>query len=376
MRSSTLLWVIRALFVIVLAGVAARICTDYSANMGDSYGWWTFLLFCGIMAVGGVAIAIDAAYPDKRIRTISCVYFGLLVGSLLSHLLNLAFGPTLGLWSGPRLQYPLSVPFSLLTSTILCYICVSFLLQTHNDIRFIIPYVEFQRQVKGPKPLVLDSSVIIDGRIADLADTGMLSARLIVPRFVLQEVQNIADSQDKTRRNRGRRGLDVLDRLHRNARVEVENLDDPAEGDRAGSDHRLIAIARSVNGKIVTNDFNLSKLARLQDVETVNINEVSSAVKPPAQWGDQLTIKLVKEGEGQGQGVGYLDDGTMVVAEAGRGFIGQEVSLVVTSVLQTNAGRMIFGRLDHRHQAPAVPSGPAVPPRPQPAVPSGPPGRS
>jgi uncharacterized protein YacL len=228
-----------------------------------------------------------------------------------------------------------------------CYLAVSTLLQTKDEFRFIIPYVEFSKQLKGAKPLVLDTSVIIDGRIADICDTGIIDTKLIVPRFVLQELQSIADSSDKIRRNRGRRGLDVLKRMQANPKIEMQmhegNL--PELRDVQKVDERLVVLAKALSGRVVTNDFNLNKISQLQGVEVINLNELSNALKLVALPGELLTVKIVKQGDQIGQGIGYLDDGTMVVVEQGRQAMGQEVGITVTSVLQTPAGRMIFGRI-------------------------------
>ncbi len=234
-----------------------------------------------------------------------------------------------------------------------CYVAISTLVQTKDDFRFLIPYVEFSKQVKGGRPMVLDTSVIIDGRIADLCDTRIIDTKLVVPRFVLNELQGIADSSDKLKRNRGRRGLDVLKRLQANPRVELEMHDghvpDAGQaGEKIRVDERLVLFARSIGARVVTNDFNLNKVAQLQGVDVINLNEMANALKTVALPGEPLTIKVVKAGDQIGQGVGYLDDGTMVVVEQGRNLIGQEVPIVVTSVLQTPAGRMIFGRLENR----------------------------
>ena len=219
------------------------------------------------------------------------------------------------------------------------------MLQTKDDFRFVIPYVEFSRELKGGRPLVLDSSALIDGRIADVAETQIISSQLIVPSFILKEVQDIADSNDKNRRVRGRRGLDVLDKLQKSAHAEVTvyrgtNL----ERMELTNDQRLVELASELGGGIVTNDFNLNKVAALQGVAAINLNDVSNALKPRFVPGDMLKTKITKEGETPGQGVGFLDDGTMVVCEQAAELIGKEIDLTVTSVLQNSAGRMIFGR--------------------------------
>ncbi len=280
---------------------------------------------------------------NKEITTISAIYFGLLLGLLLGSLFFQALEPLLTNVKPQAIQL-----FRILLSLICCYVAVSTLLQTKNEFRFIIPYVEFSKQVKGGRPLVLDTSVIIDGRIADICDTRIIDTKLLVPRFVLQELQSIADSADKLKRNRGRRGLDMLKRMQNNPKVELEmheaNL--PELRDIHKVDERLVALARAVGARVVTNDFNLNKIAQLQGVEVINLNELANALKSVALPGESLTVRVVKQGDQFGQGVGYLDDGTMVVVEQGRSHIGQEVGITVTSVLQTPAGRMVFGRID------------------------------
>jgi uncharacterized protein YacL len=249
--------------------------------------------------------------------------------------------------------------FTLIVTVICCYIAISTLLQTKDEFRFIIPYVEFSKQVKGAKPLVLDTSVIIDGRIADICDTRFIDTKLIVPRFVLQELQSVADSSDKLKRNRGRRGLDMLKRMQNNPKVELQmheaNL--PVLRDVHKVDERLVVLAKALDARVVTNDYNLNKIAQLQGVEVINLNELANSLKSVALPGEFMTVRIVKPGDQMGQGVGYLEDGTMVVVEHGRGMIGQEATITVTSVLQTPAGRMIFGRLEGQGRAtPAPPS--------------------
>ncbi len=200
-------------------------------------------------------------------------------------------------------------------------------------------------EAERPQPaLILDTSVIIDGRITDICRSGFLEGELVVPRFVLEELQSIADSEEPLRRNRGRRGLDVLNALQRQERVEVriEERDFP---DLSGVDARLIALARDLDLPVMTTDFNLNRIAELQGVRVLNINELANSLKPVVLPGESVSLTLIKEGKEQGQGVGYLDDGTMVVVERGKKHIGRKVDVVVTSILQTPAGRMIFSSL-------------------------------
>jgi uncharacterized protein YacL len=199
---------------------------------------------------------------------------------------------------------------------------------------------------------VLDTSVIIDGRIADIVETGFIGGTLVVPQFVLKELQFVADSSDSLKRNRGRRGLDILHRMQKMAGVEVmiSDLDFPHIKE---VDLKLIEVARNLMGRIVTNDFNLNKVAQLRGVEVLNINELTNALKPVVLPGETMNVFVIKEGKEYNQGVAYLDDGTMVVVDNARSRIGKNIDVIVTSVLQTTAGRMIFGRLSEATQNPA-----------------------
>lgn len=191
---------------------------------------------------------------------------------------------------------------------------------------------------------VLDTSVIIDGRILDICQTGFLEGVMVVPDFVLEELRHIADSSDVLKRNRGRRGLDVLNKIREQSGTEVQLMKTGRADQGVEVDTRLVLLAQQLQGSIVTNDFNLNKVAALQGIKVLNINELANAVKPVVLPGEEMVVQLIKDGKESGQGVGYLDDGTMIVVENGRRFIGQTVSVLVTSVLQTAAGRMIFAR--------------------------------
>jgi uncharacterized protein YacL len=202
---------------------------------------------------------------------------------------------------------------------------------------------------------LLDTSVIIDGRVADICETGFLDGTLVVPQFVLKELQQIADSGDTMRRNRGRRGLDILQKIQKMAGVEVvvSDLDFPEIRE---VDLKLIELARTLQGKIVTNDFNLNKVAQLRGVQVLNINELANAMKPVVLPGEVMKVFILKEGKEYNQGVAYLDDGTMVVVDNARKMISKTIDVVVTSVLQTTAGKMIFGRHIEPGTAPPVPA--------------------
>ncbi len=292
------------------------------------------------MGIAAAVVVGDIYVPRKRIDTISAVYFGLVVGTLLTYILGIAAAPLLE-------RSGITGSVMLVVAVIACYICISVLIQTKDDFRFLIPYVEFVRDVKGFKPLILDTSVIIDGRIEDLVATNIFDNQLILPRFALSELQGIADSSDKLRRQRGRRGLDILNRLRADPTVDLQIFDrDLPEFAGHPVDMKLVLLAKHLEGKVVTGDFNLNQVAKIHNVQVINLNEISNALKPRLLPGETFRLKVIKAGEGQDQGVGYLEDGTMVVIEGGRNHISKELDVVVTSILQTNAGRMIFAKYE------------------------------
>lgn len=335
------LWVLRALFFLVAIGLAVA---QTSSGQPDQ-NWLVVYLFYGLGSL--LVIAADVLIRRKRIDLISSVYFGLVVGLFLTYVMTLALTPLFeqfALKQGAINWQALIVSF---LGTSLSYLCISLLWQTRDDFRFVIPYVEFAKDLKGAKPFILDTSVVIDGRIADIVETGVIDNQLIMPRFALTELQAIADSSDKLRRARGRRGLDVLNRMRGNPNLDFKIYDRELPEMKGQSvDIKLLTLARHLGGKVVTGDYNLNKVAKLQNVPVINLNEVANSLKPVFLPGEQVRVKVVKPGEGPGQGIGYLDDGTMIVIEEGRSHLGEHVDITVTSMLQTNAGRMVFGRFD------------------------------
>ncbi|RFU68656.1 PIN/TRAM domain-containing protein [Peribacillus saganii] len=198
-------------------------------------------------------------------------------------------------------------------------------------------------ETNSSKIKILDTSVIIDGRIADICQTGFLEGTIVIPQFVLAELQHIADSSDALKRNRGRRGLDILNRIQKELAVKVEMYEGDFE-DIQEVDSKLVKLAKISNGILVTNDFNLNKVCEFQNVAVLNINDLANAVKPVVLPGEEMSVQVIKDGKEQNQGVAYLDDGTMIVVEGGRDHIGKRIDVLVTSVLQTSAGRMIFAK--------------------------------
>ncbi len=339
------LHLVRILFIVVVLALSIPFAfQEEVVNEGLLYAVGVYALGPAVFAL--LFVLVDMFWRSKRLAGLSGLFFGVLAGLILSYALNkvvemfvLVFP---GLEQGPTARLVVS-----LIDAAVVFLCVTIVLQTKDDFRFVIPYVEFSRQAKGPRPWLLDTSVIIDGRIADMADTGILESRMIVPRFILDELQAIADSDDRLKRNRGRRGLDILNRLRADEKLDVEIYDArvPAVEKIGEVDAKLVALAEHLDGRVVTNDYNLNKVARLRDVDVVNINDLANAVKPVVLPGENMRLKVIKAGEEPGQGVGYLDDGTMVVIEGGRDHIGREVNITVTSALQTSAGKMIFGKI-------------------------------
>lgn len=334
------LLILRIVFVAVAAGLGVWLVNGGNEPFRFDLQEHPYAVLTGVLLIAGFVIAADVFVRRKRLDTVSAVYFGLIVGLLLTYVAFLALTPL-------PLQDEVRNALALVIGMVLCYACISLLLQTRNDFRFIIPYVEFSKEVKGFKPFILDTSVIIDGRIADIVDTKIFDSQLIMPRFVLAELQAVADSSDRLKRGRGRRGLDILNRLSANKDVDFQMYDrELPEFVGQPVDMKLVLLAKHLEGKVITNDYNLNKVAQLHGVGVINLNDLANALKPIFLPGESMEVRIVKPGEEAGQGVGYLDDGTMVVVEAGRDQIGRTVKIAVTSVLQTSAGRMIFGRFD------------------------------
>jgi uncharacterized protein YacL len=335
-----LLIILRALYLVICGGASAAYVNNDVADLPAFVAEHRVLTFFLMVLTSQTFTVIDVLIRRKRIELVSAIYVGLLIGTLLAYLLLIAIGPYFSTFA------PMWMPaIALITPLMFAYMSVSLILQTKDDFRFIIPYVEFAKEVKGGRPLVVDSSALIDGRITDVVETRIIDAQMLVPSFVLKEVQDIADSSDKGRRTRGRRGLDVLTKLQSLPQADISMHDVDDTGTKGKSvDERLVKLAKELGGRIITNDFNLNKVASVQGVDVINLNDVASALRPRYLPGDHLHLRIQREGESQGQGVGYLDDGTMVVCENGQSLIGKEIEAVVTSVLQSSAGRMIFAR--------------------------------
>lgn len=299
--------------------------------------------FIATFIFGTAVLILDALTPNKKLASVFGIYLGVVAGLAgaiaIGALLDL-IADSWDLKQNPWLAYLGLIKLAI--GVTLCYLAVSIVLTTKDDFRLVIPYVEFSKQVRGVRPLLLDTSALIDGRISGFGQTGFLDAPLIVPQFVIDELQTLADSSDKLKRARGRRGLDLLSALQGNAFVDVSI--DPVQGSGHSVDRMLIRVAADQDLRILTTDYNLNKVAQIHGVTVLNLNDLANTLRPQVVAGDELHVEISKRGEGPDQGVGYLPDGTMVVVEHTGERIGETLSVVVTNSLQTSAGRMIFAR--------------------------------
>jgi uncharacterized protein YacL len=349
-----LLWIFRAVFLVVIVaivfvniGSSMMRVDEKGEDSTETYDANVNAIVFSAIGMAVFVLLVDIMTPKKKFSALAGVFFGLLVGLLISW----ALAPVVDMISG---TFSLSVTPAAITAIkwllgiCICYLTISIVMRTKDDVRFVIPYVEFAKQSKGARPLVMDTSAIIDGRIVDLCQSKLFDAPLIVPRFVLNELQLIADSADKLKRNRGRRGLDILNKMQSDPVIDVE-IDDsvlPEVEEAKGVDQKLLLFSKARNGRLATTDYNLSKVARVREVDVVNINDLANSLKVVALPGETMEIKIIKPGEEAEQGIGYLDDGTMVVVEGARNKIGRELIISVTSSLQTSAGKMIFGKFE------------------------------
>ena len=327
------LWVIRILFLLLstTAGYAVSYALP-NVIEGQYYG-----IAIGF-GLGALLIVIDEALKGFSLRAFSAATFGLALGFFIAWMIDhselFSFADEKTRW---LIRLALFLAFG--------YIGMILAMRSNKeDFSLIIPYVRFASQNKPENLILLDTSVIIDGRIADLIEANFVEGMVIVPRFVLRELQYVADSNDPIRRARGRRGLEVLSRIQQNTRVEVKihEGDFPEEKE---VDAKLVKLARALNAKLYTNDFNLGKVAELQSVRYVNLNDLANTLKPVILPGEAFSLRIVREGKDKGQGIGYLNDGTMVVVNQAQTLIGQQVNVQVQSLLQTGAGVIVFAEL-------------------------------
>ncbi len=324
------LWVFRALFVLASAGTAYSIGFD----LGHPFS----ILVLGILASFGI-IAAEWFVSRGPIALISSVVFGALLGMLFAALTVSVLGLAIEKETMDMIREDLTGALIVVFS----YLGIAFIYQSRDKFNLIVPYIEFRREEKGIRPIVVDTSVIIDGRIGDILKTGILDTPMLVPQLVLHELHQLADSGEKLKRERGRLGLEVLNQMRVNEKLDVRIQDMATDMDRP-VDEQLVRIAKVLNARLLTTDFNLNRRASLEGVSVVNLNELANALKPVALPDEQLTVKLVKRGEQPGQAVGYLPDGTMVIVEEADDLLGQEVAVVVRNTITRETGRMVFAR--------------------------------
>ena len=334
------LWAIRILFLglCILAGFAiSQVRPEYvGLQHGAIVG-----IFIGF-GFGGLLIAVDEMLKGFSLRAFSATTFGLLLGSLVALLIDRS-----GLFENTEEKVRWLVRLCLFLS--FGYIGIVLAMRSNKeDFSLIIPYVRFSPQNKPDNLLLLDTSIIIDGRIADLIEIGFIEGLVVVPRFVLMELQQIADSADDIKRARGRRGFEMLHRLQHNNKIEVR-IHDGDFPEEKGVDAKLVRLARGLNARLFTNDFNLAKVASLQGVSCVNLHEIGHLMKAALIPGETVQIKIVREGRDKGQGIGYLPDGTMVVVNNGQSAVGQTVATQIVSSVQTGAGVMVFAEIKPEH---------------------------
>ena len=291
---------------------------------------------------GMIIVLLDLFFKQYSVRNVLSVIIGLALG-LITH--NL-FIRTL---NNMQVDLDLVRQLALVSSVVFPYLGMITILRGQEEFTIMLPFVKLDAKGSGEDLVLLDTSVVIDGRIADMVKTNFLACRLIVPTFVLKELQLISDSSDSLKRARGRRGLDILNRMKANTNLEIV-INEMDFSEISKVDDKLVKMAKVINARIFTNDYNLNKVAELQGVKVLNINDLANALKPVVMPGEQMQVKLLKEGKEPDQAVAYLDDGTMVVVDNGRRLLGQALSVTITSVLQTQAGRMIFAKADeHAH---------------------------
>ncbi len=304
--------------------------------------WLGALIGC---IVGASIVLIEVWAKNFSIRHFSAGAIGLALGGLASYVVKaiLDNAELDTMFGGTENADAIRKAIVIFSTLVFIYLGVALSLKGAKHFNLLLP--QYTATEEGPsRNIIVDTSVIIDGRIADIVETGFVEGMLIIPRFVLKELQIIADSSDPLKRTRGRRGLDILNRIQKDPNISV-NINETDFPDIPEVDSKLVKLAKMMNGKVFTNDYNLNKVAEFQQVSVLNINDLANALKPVILPGETMVIRIVREGKEMGQGVAYLDDGTMVVVNDGKDHISQKLEVSVTSVLQTSAGRMIFAEI-------------------------------
>ena len=349
-------FLIRALFLLISGALGYTIAEQMSGGlfqMGPHpYAFQGIIV--GVLVAGAI-IGLEMLFRRRPVQAVSAIIFGVIAGFVLATMLSSVSSLVITENTAQRWNFrskeQMAGMIQICFVAVCCYLCVTLIYSTRDKFRFIIPYVEFQKEEKGTRPILVDTSAIIDGRLAVLCDTHIFDATLLVPKFVLQELQHVADSPDRLRRNRGRRGMEILHRIQRDDKVEVQ-IHDGRSARGSNVDAKLLSLANQLQCRILTCDYNLAKIADIQDVEVININDVATSLRRIAVQGEEMSVRIVRAGDEPGQGVGYIPDGTMVVVENARQCVNESVTFVITNVLQTSAGRMIFGRMKDADEGP------------------------
>jgi len=329
-----LLWIIRVVFVLIVYVV----CVAAQETVGTSLmgSWFPYLM----TALAASLVVLEVVFQKNYLRTLVAFLLGLMVGVGLTYVIAAFL----------RLIVPDQYHEAYLNNLIpifglfVTYLCVTIVLQTKDHFRFIVPYVEFSKQGPPTGGYLLDTSAVIDGRVVELCDAGLFSEPILIPEFVVRELHQLSDSADRLKREKGRKGLELLRRLEDRDRPEV-SVRPGTYPDIPEVDDKLIRAAKETDTRLVTADGNLAKVARVEGVEVTDIHELALRFHMVVSVGDEITVQLIRPGEAEGQAVGFLDDGSMVVVEQARDRVGKSAGVIVGRVIQTSGGRMIFARL-------------------------------
>ncbi len=348
-RRTFLIRIVRIGFVVLFLSVTLLSILGVQSDAQEAEIKWAIaypVILLGAAAFAGLILLLDYLTPRKKIATLVSILVGLLGALAASIALSFVVDLLIETWvsdaNSRAAIEPIISTIKVLIGITIAYLAITTVLQTQDDFRLVIPYVEFAKQIRGVRPMVLDSSVLIDGRLVDIAETGFIQAPLVIPHFVVAELQLLADSSDRLKRAKGRRGLDAISKLQRSPSIDV-SIDETSVPGKA-VDQMLVELAGQMPGVVVTTDSGLSRVAAIAGVVALNLNDLANALKPSVLAGEQLLVKVIRAGEQPGQGVGYLEDGTMIVIEDGENAIGTEIGVTVSSSLQTSAGRLIFAR--------------------------------
>lgn len=321
---------LRGFFIVIFTTIGAAL-GNYSSIMSTVIGF----------SIGGLIVIFEIFARKASLKGLSSAVFGIVLGLFMSWMFN----TTLDRFPLPEnFSVPILNNIKLFITFIFVYLGMTLGIKGKNEFNIVIPYVRFKRQDLREEEIIVDTSSIIDGRISDIVRAKFIEAKFVVPRFVLNELHALADSTDHMKRQKGKRGIEILHSLKKEPNIEVEIYDQVVEGVKS-VDEKIIKLAQNMDAKVLTTDYNLNRIAQLQGVKVLNINDLANALKPTFMAGQRMSLKLMKEGKEQNQAIGYLEDGTMVVAEGAKKFIGKTIQVEVTSILQSSSGRIIFTKM-------------------------------